>query len=1043
MKYQPVSDLLSRSGMYEYIQQWHVPVSTTPQNTGMSLGGMGSTCTLNPAGHTASINFKHGLFITGTQDCSIEFAKYFYKESSTIQNGLRVHNSNDFLTFLEATPVYVDGERVKFEKRPSDFEIDDLINKWLEIETFYSDNIQHARNSNVKTSQRTLALAEKSDFRRLNRSFLFDLFPGSISDQKSYSTCLIGGGGTTNWQNNYPLEDMWYCANYPQSTTQYKSGEHACRIQKNHSSPGLCQSSIFSSLPIFWSEFEIINDDCALEYEIGLTQTIEDFTGYEVIKQRGASQDAEFNFTRRLGNSVRKSINFSLAKGKFTGILFQSIDGANQFLFGVYSEDPDIYIHVNEDMLMDQESYVIQSSLFSGVPARYIGSNMNCGKETKGGGLSVNAYLAPKQSKKLRFLAINCFDEVYMQSPLPLKSYRKHFEDIEKSELPIHITKYYIHNRDVIDTELKQSQTALSATSIIQDFTLSISPLKCTQQISEMLLNSYSFLAEGSQWTDQGAMLVRESIDYPFYNSLDVYFYGSFTLLALHPTADKENILLFAKEILNQDLTARRHHRFGYFNQGNVVPSEFIGARKLSGFVPHDLGSVFDPAPNAYCWHNVHHWLDLAPKFVLLTLRAYQSDPDTEFLLKCWDSIEKCLDNIRVNMHEGVNLPITRGTSDTFDNIENSGVTVYSATLWVAALRAVIEIADILDKPNDLDKFKKMEVAATKDLNAWLWDEKEGYYHSCYDPIISTDFKSEYNAELINFLSQYMKIGPSTSAAELVQHLNDFITSDGAFNDATEASNSGLGKKVFRKQLLYTRLPNVWATDSDRSRNDSDSVVAGQLLADTYLMLLGLPPITPKPKRQRALSTMLTASFYRNGVGVCNSCPKDGRQSVQFQANDIWVGVQYSICSALIMSDMYQEFDRLFLSLYKAIYKDVKIPFGIPEGFMIRSGTTLEQIRDELKLDDAELETLEGNLRRHPLVEFGDLIALSETTPNAISGLYENICLTCDGQATLLRLLQQNNIYYTAGRYFRQGMIASIPLAMNFVRQHRAPFDAA
>ena len=65
-----------------------------------------------------------------------------------------------------------------------------------------------------------------------------------------------------------------------------------------------------------------------------------------------------------------------------------------------------------------------------------------------------------------------------------------------------------------------------------------------------MAMNSLSFLAESTVWDKENVLLVK-IVDYHF-NSLDVYFYGSFSLLYLLPELDGCVMKHFAKNHLKQ-----------------------------------------------------------------------------------------------------------------------------------------------------------------------------------------------------------------------------------------------------------------------------------------------------------------------------------------------------------------------------------------------------------------------------------------------------------------------------------------------------------
>ena len=58
--------LCKKGDAVEFIQPWYTPISTTPENTGMAIGGIGNTFTLTPNGNTPNFSFIPGIFV----DCS-------------------------------------------------------------------------------------------------------------------------------------------------------------------------------------------------------------------------------------------------------------------------------------------------------------------------------------------------------------------------------------------------------------------------------------------------------------------------------------------------------------------------------------------------------------------------------------------------------------------------------------------------------------------------------------------------------------------------------------------------------------------------------------------------------------------------------------------------------------------------------------------------------------------------------------------------------------------------------------------------------------
>ena len=68
-------------------------------------------------------------------------------------------------------------------------------------------------------------------------------------------------------------------------------------------------------------------------------------------------------------------------------------------------------------------------------------------------------------------------------------------------------------------------------------------------------------------------------------------------------------------------------------------------------------------------------------------------------------------------------------------------------------------------------------------------------------------------------------------------------------------------------------------------------------------------------------------------VGASNLVARGGKDLDIHQAQEVWLGVQYTLAGALVSVGMIEEFEELIATLFEAIYIDAKIPFGIPEGF--------------------------------------------------------------------------------------------------------------
>ncbi len=216
-----------------------------------------------------------------------------------------------------------------------------------------------------------------------------------------------------------------------------------------------------------------------------------------------------------------------------------------------------------------------------------------------------------------------------------------------------------------------------------------------------------------------GQFAVLESMDYRWYESLDVRLYGSFGLLMLWPRLEKAVISAFARAIPKQDDQLRK---IGYYytigEDREPVP------QKLKGATPHDLG-----APNQHVWEKTNYtsyqdcnlWKDLGSDFVLQVYRDYvlTGADDTEFLTECWPAVVETLHYLKTFDQDNDGIPENGGAPDqTFDDWKLKGVSAYCGGLWIAALEAAIAIGNALGNAD-------AEIAT---FQAWL-EKARSIYH--------------------------------------------------------------------------------------------------------------------------------------------------------------------------------------------------------------------------------------------------------------------------------------------------------------------------
>lgn len=182
-----------------------------------------------------------------------------------------------------------------------------------------------------------------------------------------------------------------------------------------------------------------------------------------------------------------------------------------------------------------------------------------------------------------------------------------------------------------------------------------------------------------------GQFLYLEGIEYSMWNTYDVHFYSSFSLLILFPKLELSIQRDFAAAVMMHD-----PEKVHIISNGKWVP------RKVLGAVPHDIG-LNDPwfKVNAYNLHNTNRWKDLNPKSVLQVYRDAVFTGDKSFARAVWPAVYTAMaymdqfDKDKDEMIENEGCP-----DQTYDVWSVTGVSAYCGGLWVAALQAASAMAN-------------------------------------------------------------------------------------------------------------------------------------------------------------------------------------------------------------------------------------------------------------------------------------------------------------------------------------------------------------
>jgi len=247
-----------------------------------------------------------------------------------------------------------------------------------------------------------------------------------------------------------------------------------------------------------------------------------------------------------------------------------------------------------------------------------------------------------------------------------------------------------------------------------------------------MLFNELYVLADGgSFWgralgSDAKAAPVysfMECYDYPFYETLDVRFYGSMPLLKFWPDIEKNVMRAFAATVPQES-----NEKMIWQWKSQQTGTNSFKIRKAKGAVPHDLG-VPNEDPfmqiNQFSWQDTNGWKDLNPKFVLMVYRDFilTGARDKELLRDTWPAIQESLAYLAKYDTDGDGIPENGGYPDqTYDTWVVRGESAYSGGLWLAALRSAEEIAKQLGDSSAITKYHDLFARAQASYIKKLWN---------------------------------------------------------------------------------------------------------------------------------------------------------------------------------------------------------------------------------------------------------------------------------------------------------------------------------
>lgn len=229
------------------------------------------------------------------------------------------------------------------------------------------------------------------------------------------------------------------------------------------------------------------------------------------------------------------------------------------------------------------------------------------------------------------------------------------------------------------------------------------------------LIDSNEKLSQHDPRIEYGRFAYLEGHEYRMYNTYDVHFYASCSLISLWPKLQLSLQYDFCDAIGTEDKT-----RTWFLYNGKH------GYRKVKDTVPHDLGDP-DENPfiliNSYPIHDVSTWRDLNLKYVLQVYRDYVITKDVQYVVDMFPQVVIVIKHAMTWDSDNDGMIENSGYPDqTYDAWVMSGTSAYCGSLWLAALYVTISMANMIGEHDIANELSDTLTKGKHSFEKKLWN---------------------------------------------------------------------------------------------------------------------------------------------------------------------------------------------------------------------------------------------------------------------------------------------------------------------------------
>lgn len=602
-----------------------------------------------------------------------------------------------------------------------------------------------------------------------------------------------------------------YSASFPKSKYVFDSRETPAEITCEQFSPILPNNYEETSYPVAVFAHKVRNKTNK-KIEVSLMLSWANMTGWKFEDQRPGIQDNWFSFIKTNGDKthlLKRSKDqkmLGLVMGQNKKKATQELDGEICIALSGNKEDhlsyqEYFYLHGTGEELYKQFSE-------DGTLKNILPPNM-LEHQNYGSAIAIKVTLEPKEVREIPFVLAWDLPIVHFgEKSNRYKYYTRFFSETGKNSWAM--AEKALKDYPSWSRQIDEWHQEIVKKSKINDHILSP---RSRQNYYRALINELYFLSDGGSFWDAetGDFGLLECFDYPFYETLDVRFYGSFPLLKFWPEIELRIMERFSETITLED---KAKVRFNFYTDDlekplPLNPNErrlYYDHKKIYGSCPHDLGSPKDQPfdhPAAYTWQNTNYWKDLNPKFILLVYRDFVYTGNTKFLKKCWPAIKLAADYVLKMDTDGDGLPEHHGYPDqTYDNWIMHGVSAYCGTLWLATLSAMIAMAGLLKDTKVQKKYKNLLPKAQNSFEKKLWNKKHYNFCSGSTDVMADQLIGQWYIDLLG-LENIVPEDHIKKTLKTIYNLNYRRTSGGKWGAVS-------GKKLNNRPVDAEQGRDVW-----------------------------------------------------------------------------------------------------------------------------------------------------------------------------------------------------------------------------------------